>query len=472
MSKNSFEQTASDILNSMYGFIAIDNSGRITFIAKSYAEDLGLTQEECVGCPVEEIVKNTRLKIVLQRKKPELGRFIQVSGITTRPGSVCSRLLIYRDGDSEKDVVGAMAYGIITNNEHWQNYTHLSKEIDTLRRQNEMYQSHISSIYQAEYDLGEILGQSQRVHAMKDLIRRVANTNVSVCILGETGTGKELVANAIHKLSRRASKPFVKINCAAIPKDLLESELFGYEPGAFTGAAKQGKIGKFELANGGTLLLDEIGEMPMSLQAKLLRVLQAGEVERVGGTAPIPIDVRFLCSTNRDLQQMIQAGTFRADLYYRINTMEVTVPPLRERPEDIPELSAYFINKANQRNELGVTGISPEVYELLQAYSWPGNIRELEHCIERACVLRGHGWLELGEFATLAGSSAPAPVSPPPEKPAATPASLRSKTSTIEAEMIRQTLQECRGNKKAAAEKLKITRATLYSKLKKYNISF
>ena len=471
MSQDTFEQIARNIFNSMYGFISVDNDGIITFISESYANNLGRTQDECIGQPVDEIIPNTRLKLVLQRKKPELGRYVKTVD-NQQPGSICSRLLIYRDGIADSsNVVGAMAYGIITDNKGWRDYSHLSNEIEVLRRQNEMYQSHLSQIYQAEYDLDEILGSSHRVQAMKDLIRRVANTAVSVCILGETGTGKELVANAIHKLSRRAAKPFIKINCAAIPKELLESELFGYEPGAFTGAARQGKIGKFELANGGTLLLDEIGEMPMNLQAKLLRVLQAGEVERVGGTAPIPIDVRFLCSTNRDLQQMIQAGTFRADLYYRINTMEVTVPPLRERPEDIPDLAAYFVEKANRRNDLAITGISPQVYDLLRAYPWPGNIRELEHSIERACVLRGQGMLESAQFASLTagGASAAAVPAAEPDRPDA--ASLRSKTSSMELEMIRQALDECRGNKKAAAEKLGITRATLYSKLKKYGIN-
>ena len=471
MSQDTFEQIARNIFNSMYGFISVDNDGIITFISESYANNLGRTQDECIGQPVDEIIPNTRLKLVLQRKKPELGRYTKTVD-NQKPGSICSRLLIYRDGIADdSNVVGAMAYGIITNSKGWMDYSHLAREIDVLRGQNEMYQSHLSQVYQAEYDLDEILGSSQRVQAMKTLIRRVANTAVSVCILGETGTGKELVANAIHKLSRRAAKPFIKINCAAIPKELLESELFGYEPGAFTGAARQGKIGKFELANGGTLLLDEIGEMPLNLQAKLLRVLQAGEVERVGGTAPIPIDVRFLCSTNRDLQQMIQAGTFRADLYYRINTMEITVPPLRERPEDIPDLAAFFVEKANRRNDLAITGISPQVYGLLRTYSWPGNIRELEHSIERACVLRGQGMLECAQFASLTGDPA-APMNTPaaqPDRPDA--ASLRSKTSSMELEMIRQALDECRGNKKAAAEKLGITRATLYSKLKKYGIN-
>ena len=277
------------------------------------------------------------------------------------------------------------------------------------------------------------------------------------------------MANAIHALSKRSDKPFVKINCAAIPKDLMESELFGYEPGSFTGASRQGKIGKFELANGGTLLLDEIGELPLNLQAKLLRVLQSNEIERIGGTAPIPIDVRFLCSTNRDLQEMIQEGTFRADLFYRIHTMEVPVPPLRKRLDDLPELVLNFIRKANERNDLNITGLDEQAAELLCSYPWPGNVRELEHAVERACVLCGSGTLGPEHFSVCAN-----PKDPTLAKTASsvTASSLKTKTSSLEQRAILEALEACHGNKRAAADMLKITRATLYSKLKKYNIPF
>lgn len=458
MNEHEFNQVARDILESMFSFVSVDADGIITYISHDYSAAQGFDQKSCIGRPVEEIIPNSRLRLVIQRKKAELGKYMIADG--SKSGSICNRLLIYRDGVRDpQNVVGSMGFGIITGSQSMET---LTKELDELRHQNSLYQSHLAQIYQANRNMDEILGQSEVVQSMKSLIRRVANTAVSVCILGETGTGKELVANAIHKLSKRASKPFVKVNCAAIPKDLMESELFGYEPGSFTGASKQGKLGKFELANEGTLLLDEIGELPLNLQAKLLRVLQSNEVERIGGIEPIPINVRIICSTNRNLQEMTNEGLFRADLYYRINTMEISVPPLRERPEDISNLANHFIDKANQRNDLSISGLSPEAVQLLSSYSWPGNIRELEHSIERACVLCESGVLECKHFA-LCGKAT--------ERLETTSNSLlRSKTNSTEQKAILDALEACGGNKKAAAEMLGITRATLYSKLKKYDI--
>lgn len=459
MVEHEFNQMARDILESMFGFVAVDTSGVITYISRDYAASLGFTQEDCIGCPVEKIIPNSRLRLVIQRKKAEFGKYMIADGAMT--GSICNRLLIYRDGiESPQNIVGSMGFGIITDSHSTET---LTKELDELRQQNRLYQSHLAQVYQANRSMDEILGQSEAVQSMKSLIRRVANTAVSVCILGETGVGKELVANAIHKLSKRASKPFVKVNCAAIPKDLMESELFGYEPGSFTGASKQGKLGKFELANEGSLLLDEIGELPLNLQAKLLRVLQSNEIERIGGVAPIPINVRIICSTNRNLQEMSDKGLFRTDLYYRINTMEISVPPLRERPEDIPGLANYFIDKANHRNDLSISGLSSEAVQLLLSYSWPGNIRELEHSIERACVLCESGVLECKHFALHEKEA---------KQPEPTNNSLlRSKTNITEQKAILDALGVCRGNKTATAEMLGITRATLYSKLRKYNIN-
>jgi len=464
MNDDQFNQLAKDILSSMYGFIAVDSEGKIAYIGRGYADALGLTQEECIGHQVEELIPNTRMHIVLRNKKAEIGRFMlpNFSG----PGSICNRMLIYRNGKPAPDnIAGAMAFSLIASKS---DTTLLTKELNDLHRQIDMYQNHIAQIYQASYEPEEILGSSRAMREVKDLIARTAASSVTVCILGETGTGKELVANAIHKMSRRADKPFVKINCAAIPKDLMESELFGYEPGAFTSASRRGKLGKFELANHGTLLLDEIGELSPDLQVKLLRVLQAGEVERVGGTSPIPIDVRVICSTNRDLPQMVRDGTFRADLYYRINTMEILVPPLRERREDIPELVAHFTEEARDRNGLVITGISDEAVQTLMAHDWPGNVRELEHAIERACVLCGRGQLEPRHFNSITAVS---PFVSSSDKKEITAPSLRDKTGSLEKESILQALDACHGNKRAAAEMLGITRTTLYSKLKKYDIA-
>ena len=253
-----------------------------------------------------------------------------------------------------------------------------------------------------------------------------------------------------------------------IPKDLLESELFGYEGGAFTGAKKGGKIGKFELADGGTLLLDEIGEMPLPLQSKLLRVLQEKEIERVGGITPIKVDVRLICSTNQNLTQLIQEGRFRADLYYRINTIELAIPPLRDRLDDIPELCNFFIQKFNRENGSYTQGIDQEVLALMQQYTWPGNVRELEHVIERLCFLNGHSTIHLSSCDFLIHKMSGENTLSKPAFSAAS--SLQEQRCNAEIDLIRQTLRQTDGNKAKAARLLGIDRTVLYRKLKKYHI--
>jgi transcriptional regulator with GAF, ATPase, and Fis domain len=253
------------------------------------------------------------------------------------------------------------------------------QHLEWLREANRQLQTEVNLTH-------EMVGESPRMRAVYELIRRVAGTDSTVLIQGESGTGKELVARAIHASSSRADGPFVAINCAAITETLLESELFGHEKGAFTGATSQ-KKGKLELANGGTLFLDEIGEFAPALQAKLLRVLQEREFERVGGTRPLKVDIRLIAATNRALLQAVEAGEFRRDLYYRLNVVAVTLPPLRERVEDIPLLADYLVVKASRKCRVRPKPISAEARACLMNYDWPGNVRELEHAIERAMVL-------------------------------------------------------------------------------------
>ena len=311
-------------------------------------------------------------------------------------------------------------------------------------------------------------------------------------ITGETGVGKELFARAIHELSPRKLNPYVKINCAAIPAELLESELFGYEAGAFSGASKTGKPGKFELANQGTLLLDEIGEMPLTLQSKLLRVLQEQEIERVGGVKTIQINVRIICCTNQNLQQLIREKKFRNDLYYRINTVELKIPPLRDRKEDIPELTEHFIQKYNNEHDTHVVGANTDVLQLFQTYQWPSNVRELEHIVERLCTINQNqiitpkscGFLidqisNTQQFLgnKIADSEPLLAKSEPAHTATSVPASemswndLAQKIQTTEREAIIQALLQTNGNKAKAARLLNIDRSSLYYKLKKYNIT-
>jgi DNA-binding NtrC family response regulator len=292
----------------------------------------------------------------------------------------------------------------------------------------------------SQYDFENIVGSSERVQAAYVLAAKVANQNATVLITGESGTGKEMLARTIHYASRRADKPFVKVNCAALPEHLLEDELFGHEKGAFTDAHAQ-RIGRFEWAHGGTIFLDEIGEVPPAIQVKLLRVLQEREFERLGSSKTIKVDVRVLAATNRDLAQALQTGDFREDLFYRLNVVPIALPPLRERPDDIPLLARHFIEKYNAETGRHIERLSEETMQRLQEYSWPGNIRELENCIERAVILAE---TEVIEPRHLLLPDAP------PDKPL--PA-LR--------ELVEQALERASGDEKAAAKLLDTDLKTL-----------
>ena len=291
----------------------------------------------------------------------------------------------------------------------------------------------------------EMVGDSPRMRALYELIRRVAATDSTVLIQGESGTGKELVARAIHASSPRASKPFVAINCAAIAESLLESEMFGHEKGAFTGATSQRK-GKLESADGGTLFLDEISEFAPALQAKLLRVLQEREFERLGGTRPLKVDIRLIAATNRTLLQAVESGTFRRDLYYRLNVVTLTLPPLRERVEDIPSLTNYLVAKASRKCRLRPKPISPEAISCLTSYGWPGNVRELEHAIERALVL--------GTAESILREDLPDEISEANSAAASASCDYQSVVKQQKRQLIQKTLQECNGNYVEAAKVL------------------
>jgi transcriptional regulator with GAF, ATPase, and Fis domain len=291
----------------------------------------------------------------------------------------------------------------------------------------------------------EMVGESSRMRAVYEFIRRVAGTDSTVLIQGESGTGKELVARAIHASSLRADGPFVAINCAAITETLLESELFGHEKGAFTGATSQ-KKGKLEMANGGTLFLDEISEFAPALQAKLLRVLQEREFERVGGTRPLKVDIRVIAATNRALLQAVEAGTFRRDLYYRLNVVAVTVPPLRERVEDIPLLADHFAVKASRKCRVRPKPISPEARASLTSYDWPGNVRELEHAMERAIVL--------GAAESILPDDLPEEILEANPAPPALSPKYQSVIKEQKRQLIQKTLQQCDGNYVQAAKML------------------
>jgi DNA-binding NtrC family response regulator len=308
-----------------------------------------------------------------------------------------------------------------------------------------------------------LVGTSGAIQRVRQLIERVADTDTTVLIIGETGTGKELVARSIHARSPRASAPLITVNCAAIPAELLESELFGHERGAFTGAIRR-RRGSFELAHGGSLFLDEVGALPPPLQAKLLRALQEGEISPVGSERSLRLDVRIIAATNRDLSRATRDGEFRDDLYYRLNVVPITVPPLRERREDIPLLADHFIGRYRCKLQKPVRGITQTALDLLAAYEWPGNVRELEHSIERAAILTEGDQLDWECFAHLAPVSGKAPPSRHPATQTKELAALPS-LEKVERDYIMQVLQATRWNRKRASEILGISTVTLWRKV-------
>ena len=316
------------------------------------------------------------------------------------------------------------------------------------------------------FQVRNIIGKSGTVQEVLRLIGRVASTTATVLIWGETGTGKELIARAIHQNSSRQSKPMVKLNCAGIPEGLLESELFGFEKGAFTGATER-KIGKFELADGGTIFLDEIGDMNLAAQAKILRILQEMEFERLGGIRPIKIDVRVIAATNRDLTEAVRQSTFREDLFHRLNLFSIHVPALRERIEDIPILAEHFLDEANQRFERQIRSISSEAIECLMRYRWPGNVRELKNTVERAVLIADGDTLTSKCFpvqvaAQKGDASAVASI--------ATQGNLEETLRNIEKQLIIDSLERADGVQRHAAKLLGITERVLWYKIKKYGI--
>jgi len=340
----------------------------------------------------------------------------------------------------------------------------LTEQVEKVIEKRALLKENISlrKLIEKDYQFEKIVGKSPEIREVFKIIDDVAQSNATILITGESGTGKELVAHAIHNRSPRKEKLFVAVNCAAIPENLLESELFGHEKGSFTGASDR-QIGKFEIANGGTLFLDEVGSLPLTMQAKLLRAIQEKEIERIGSGKPLPVDVRLISATNSDLKTEIKNRRFREDLYYRLNVIPVHLPPLRERKEDIPLLASHFLNKYNHEFGKKIKGFKKEVLSLLTAYSWPGNVRELENLIERLVVLTKNGLIEVEKLPSeIKGDKSCAP--------ATAEAKLKDAIKKFESDFIRQALEKAGGKKGKAAELLGIHRNTLINLAKKLKI--
>ncbi len=371
-----------------------------------------------------------------------------------------------------KEVRGVMQYAI--------ERFHLQRENKKLEAQLAEYTGYLNQQLHGEFDFGNIIGDSPALREVLSKVEQVAPTNSTVLLRGETGTGKELVAHAIHINSKREEKPFVRVNCASLAPGILESELFGHEKGSFTGAMER-RRGRFELADGGTLFLDECGDLPMEVQIKLLRTLQERELERVGGNETIKVDVRVVSATNRNLEKMIEEGEFREDLYYRLNVFPINLPPLRDRPEDLQVLVHHFITKFARQMGVPTSVPNAEAISKLREYNWPGNVRELENIVERAMILaRGAplnaSHLDFGRRAQPSSQSGPVPsvTTQAPSAPVAAPAdegkSLAERLLDSERKEIVAAVEKSRGNIASAARTLGINRSTLYYRLRKHGL--
>ncbi|MTI82692.1 MAG: CBS domain-containing protein [Firmicutes bacterium] len=454
------QQTFATVLEMAYdGLLVIDQNGTITTANRSILEFLQLRQKDLLGKKVQSIMPELELEEIIHTGLRDQGDVRIIRGIRC----IVTRLPMINDGK----VMGAVAK-VTFRDLH--RLTDLVNRLEKLENQISFYRDELSRVSHHDLRLDDIVGDSPVIQQVKNMCRLAAQSISTVLLIGESGTGKGIFASAIHNESGRPG-PFIKVNCAALPENLLESEFFGYEAGAFTGARKGGKPGKFELADGGTLLLDEIGDMSPSLQAKILRVLQEREFERVGGTKTISVNVRVIAATNRDLEQLITEGKFREDLYYRLNVITVSIPPLRERVDDLPSLSSYFIMKYNEILDAKVTGLDSETMKLFMQHHWRGNVRELENVIERALNITQEGKIismHLPQY--LQNPSGVKPVKP--QVTGTDQIDLFSTVASAEKEMILRAIEKAEGNRTKAAQLLSISRTCLYKKLRQHNIQY
>ncbi|MBS4026094.1 MAG: sigma 54-interacting transcriptional regulator [Clostridia bacterium] len=362
------------------GIYVIDNKGVIVAVNKIYTEMAGITEEELIGKPVQILIEKKIFEKEVSLKALEQN--VQKSGMCT---IIRSNKQVLKTSNPIRNEKGK-AVGVLTVIRDITELIKLKEELENSEKVNRLYLDELNYFRMQEMAKMGLIGDSPSMILVKDLILNVSQVDASVLISGETGVGKEVVAREIVKNSPRKNGPYIKVNCAAIPENLLESELFGYEKGAFTGALNKNKIGYFEMANGGTILLDEIGDMPLNLQSKLLRVIQEKELIRVGGNTTIPLDVRVIASTNVNIEKKIKEGTFREDLYYRLNVIPIKIPSLRMRKEDIPLLVNYFLKDFNRKYNKNIS-FDRSAIEILYSHEWPGNVRELENIVERLVVI-------------------------------------------------------------------------------------
>ena len=452
-----------EALDSLHeGIVIVGKDTTVLFANKAYMAILGVQPQNVLHKKLSDIEPKAKIIEVLRTGKPSVyEQSIFVHSIHKTVIASIKPLI------SNGEIVGAVS-SFFDRTE----FLSMARQIERLHTINDHLEQELSGDLRLPPSFNVLIGNSRKFRGQLSLAWRIAGTDSSVLIIGESGTGKELIARAIHDASKRSDRPYVPINCSAIPENLLESELFGYEGGSFTDARKSGKAGKIELADGGTLFLDEIGDLPLFMQPRLLRFLQEKECERIGSVRPKHVNVRVIAATNRDLEDMVNKGQFRKDFYYRINTFTLSIPPLRERKLDIIALIDHYLEEYNKKYDKAAS-FSNECLQMFLEYGWPGNVRELQHVIEHAVVLSNSRVIAVSDlpsyFLTLAGKALSNPREIPINEAACN--DLHEAISQVEKRAILKALHECGGNKSKAIVSLGISRRSFYYKLRKYHIN-
>jgi transcriptional regulator with PAS, ATPase and Fis domain len=453
LSQDSSDPHLLELLSALcQGTIAVDEQCRIAWISDQYRQLMGLAEDaDLIGQPIENVLPTTQMPRVVKSGKPVFVDLMQVNG----RWCLVTRLPLK---DSRGQVIGAVGFVFYDDLES------LQPLFDKFARLRQQFESeHL--LRPSRYALEDMRGSSAAMQTLRRQALRAAQLDTTLLLLGETGTGKELLAQGIHHASPRRHGPFVGINMGALPESLVEAELFGTAPGAYTGADRKGRKGKIQLANGGTLFLDEIAEMPLAMQAKLLRVLQEREVEALGSNRLEKVDVRVIAATAKDLGQLVASGEFRSDLYFRLNVLPIRLPPLRERQTDIPQLAEHFLGQIQRDAGLAPLPLDDNARHWLQHYFWPGNVRELRNRLERACVMAEGNLITLADLGADEDQMCLAPSLT--DTPAT---SLKQQRLNAERQALEQALKDNRGNRTAAARQLGISRATLYVRMKRCDL--
>ncbi len=439
--------------------VVTDKYGRYVYVTKSWEDYYGKKLDEVKGMFVRDVLPASKIHEALEAKHSIIGYPVPIVNNKQEKG-FCNYIPIIKNGE----VVAGFIYVIFKSEKSAVDF---SKMLNGMMDELKYYQQELKQLRKAKYSIDEIIGESTAIINLKKQIRRAAKSTSTVLIEGETGCGKELVAHSIHDLSNRTLKPFIKINCAAIPTELFESELFGYEYGTFTGAKKEGKKGKFEMSSGGSLFLDEINQMSMVLQPKLLRVLQEKEIERIGGKESIPVDIRLIVASNSSVEKMVIDNKFRSDLFYRLNVISIKIPPLRERKEDIVLLVENIINRLNFQLGLNIEGIDLGVIEKFKEYEWPGNVRELQNVVERGMNMALSGIMEWNHFEEYFENKLLKNINSKRKNKGFL---IKQAKKSLEKEIIIDVLEKCCNNKALVSRELGISRTMLYKKMKEYGI--